>query len=118
MQVKTGFWYEPVQSMCGSIAGIVSNPPYIPHSQMRDLQAITLFSAACTVLVQTVVPNLSKTCSSLCDQMMMRHPSILLSRSATCRASVAHTNIASTLPKHILHKVEVIFCLELSNKGP
>lgn len=39
IQVKTGFWYEPVQSMCGKVAGIVSNPPYIPHSQMRHLQA-------------------------------------------------------------------------------
>lgn len=43
MQVKTGSWYEPVQSMCGNIAGIISNPPYIPHSQMRKLQASTLF---------------------------------------------------------------------------
>ncbi|DBB17116.1 TPA: hypothetical protein ACH3X3_014196 [Trebouxia sp. C0006] len=39
IQVKTGSWYEPVQSMCGNIAGIVSNPPYIPHGQMRKLQA-------------------------------------------------------------------------------
>ncbi|DBA79396.1 TPA: hypothetical protein ACH3X2_000042 [Trebouxia sp. C0005] len=39
IQVKTGSWYEPVQTMCGNIAGIVSNPPYIPHSQMSHLQA-------------------------------------------------------------------------------
>lgn len=39
IQVKPGSWYAPVQSMRGNIAGIVSNPPYIPHSQMRHLQA-------------------------------------------------------------------------------
>ena len=38
MQIKIGSFYEPVASMQGSIAGIVSNPPYIPNSQMRSLQ--------------------------------------------------------------------------------
>ena len=38
MQIKTGSWYEPVQDMRGQFAGIVSNPPYIPQSQMEHLQ--------------------------------------------------------------------------------
>lgn len=38
VQIKTGSWYEPVQDMRGQFAGIVSNPPYIPQSQMEHLQ--------------------------------------------------------------------------------
>ena len=38
MQVKTGSWFEPVMKLRSKVAGIVSNPPYIPASQMNDLQ--------------------------------------------------------------------------------
>ena len=59
MQVKPGSWYAPVQSMRGNIAGIVSNPPYIPHSQMRHLQAsplLNLLRVYPIFLVQIVAP--------------------------------------------------------------
>ena len=39
LQVLQGSFYDPVMSMQGQIAGIVSNPPYIPSSQMDHLQA-------------------------------------------------------------------------------
>eukprot|EP00877_Chromochloris_zofingiensis_P003425 jgi/Chrzof1/13083/Cz07g19060.t1 len=34
-----GSWYEPLQHQQGSLGGIVSNPPYIPHQEMPGLQA-------------------------------------------------------------------------------
>lgn len=35
-----GSWFEPLYSThAGELAGIVSNPPYIPSEQMQDLQA-------------------------------------------------------------------------------
>ncbi|KAK9829717.1 hypothetical protein WJX72_007510 [[Myrmecia] bisecta] len=39
VKVVVGEWYAPVQHLEGQVAGIVSNPPYIPRHQMRGLQA-------------------------------------------------------------------------------
>lgn len=39
MQVSMGSWFEPLQHLRGQLAGVVSNPPYIPAGNMSTLQA-------------------------------------------------------------------------------
>lgn len=41
VQVKQGSWFEPLETLGlrGSLAGLLSNPPYIPAVQMQGLQA-------------------------------------------------------------------------------
>ena len=48
VQLKHGEWYSPVEQI--KFAGIVSNPPYIPHSQMQHLQ-VGFFSLSCACYV-------------------------------------------------------------------
>ena len=38
VRVAVGSWYDPVGALTGSVAGIVSNPPYIRRSDLRGLQ--------------------------------------------------------------------------------
>ncbi len=38
VRVLVGSWYDPVSEMAGSVAGIVSNPPYIRRSELGSLQ--------------------------------------------------------------------------------
>ena len=38
VRVLVGSWYNPVADLAGSVAGIVSNPPYIRRSGLGGLQ--------------------------------------------------------------------------------
>ena len=38
LQVLVGSWFEPLQHLRGQLAGIVSNPPYIPAGDLPTLQ--------------------------------------------------------------------------------
>jgi release factor glutamine methyltransferase len=38
VQIRQGAWFEPLEDMKGKTAGIVSNPPYIPTSDLLGLQ--------------------------------------------------------------------------------
>lgn len=38
MKIRQGAWFEPLEDMKGKIAGIVSNPPYIPTGDLPGLQ--------------------------------------------------------------------------------
>ncbi|XP_078178116.1 RNA methyltransferase family protein [Carex rostrata] len=38
VEIRQGAWFEPLEDMKGKIAGIVSNPPYIPTSDLPGLQ--------------------------------------------------------------------------------
>lgn len=37
-QVSVGSWFEPLRHLRGQLAGVVSNPPYIPAADMPTLQ--------------------------------------------------------------------------------
>ncbi|KAJ0870030.1 putative peptide chain release factor N(5)-glutamine methyltransferase [Helianthus annuus] len=39
VSVKQGSWFEPLSGLEGQIAGLVSNPPYIPSGRISGLQA-------------------------------------------------------------------------------
>lgn len=40
VQVRQGSWFSPLQELQGSLGGVLSNPPYIPRSQIDEgLQA-------------------------------------------------------------------------------
>eukprot|EP00850_Spirogloea_muscicola_P012230 SM000078S22089 [mRNA] locus=s78:314654:316063:- [translate_table: standard] len=39
VRVLQGDWYRPLEVVMGSVAGVVSNPPYIPHDDLPGLQA-------------------------------------------------------------------------------
>lgn len=34
-----GFWFSPLQDKVGELAGVISNPPYIPTENVKTLQA-------------------------------------------------------------------------------
>ncbi|ERN07682.1 hypothetical protein AMTR_s00155p00066160 [Amborella trichopoda] len=38
VEVRQGSWFEPLQDVKGKIAGLVSNPPYIPSEHIPGLQ--------------------------------------------------------------------------------
>ncbi|XP_020095214.1 uncharacterized protein LOC109714896 [Ananas comosus] len=38
VEIRQGSWFEPLQDVKGKLAGIVSNPPYIPTSHLPGLQ--------------------------------------------------------------------------------
>lgn len=40
LQVLVGSWFEPLQHLRGQLAGIVSNPPYIPAGDLPTLQVL------------------------------------------------------------------------------
>ena len=40
LQVLVGSWFEPLQHLRGQLAGIVSNPPYIPAGNLPTLQVL------------------------------------------------------------------------------
>ena len=40
LQVLLGSWFEPLQHLRGQLAGIVSNPPYIPAGDLPTLQVL------------------------------------------------------------------------------
>ncbi|KAJ4980445.1 hypothetical protein NE237_031282 [Protea cynaroides] len=39
VEIRQGSWFEPLEDVKGELAGVVSNPPYIPSSQIVGLQA-------------------------------------------------------------------------------
>lgn len=39
MNVVFGSWFTPLENLNGSLAGILSNPPYIPSENIAGLQA-------------------------------------------------------------------------------
>ncbi|XP_010907337.2 uncharacterized protein [Elaeis guineensis] len=39
VEIRQGSWFEPLQDVKGKLAGLVSNPPYIPNSHISGLQA-------------------------------------------------------------------------------
>ena len=39
ISVKQGSWFEPLSEFEGRVAGLVSNPPYIPSGHIGGLQA-------------------------------------------------------------------------------
>ncbi|XP_065861984.1 uncharacterized protein [Euphorbia lathyris] len=39
IEVRKGSWFEPVTDMEGKLAGVISNPPYIPADDISGLQA-------------------------------------------------------------------------------
>lgn len=39
VEVKQGSWFDPLMDLEGEIAGLVSNPPYIPSEDINGLQA-------------------------------------------------------------------------------
>ncbi|KAK7267180.1 hypothetical protein RIF29_19845 [Crotalaria pallida] len=39
IEVREGSWFEPLKDMEGKLAGLVSNPPYIPSKEISGLQA-------------------------------------------------------------------------------
>ncbi|XP_008796786.1 release factor glutamine methyltransferase [Phoenix dactylifera] len=39
VEIREGPWFEPLQDVKGKLAGLVSNPPYIPSSHISGLQA-------------------------------------------------------------------------------
>lgn len=39
IKVKQGSWFEPLMEFKGQLAGLVSNPPYIPSEDLSGLQA-------------------------------------------------------------------------------
>ncbi|XP_058099462.1 uncharacterized protein LOC131243857 [Magnolia sinica] len=39
VEIRQGSWFEPLQDVKGKLAGLVSNPPYIPSHQISGLQA-------------------------------------------------------------------------------
>lgn len=39
IEIKQGSWFEPLKDFKGELAGIVSNPPYIPSNDISGLQA-------------------------------------------------------------------------------
>ncbi len=49
LQVAMGSWFEPLEHLRGSLAGVLCNPPYIPSMDVPHLQVI--FSVICGLLV-------------------------------------------------------------------
>ncbi|XP_061358422.1 uncharacterized protein LOC133302630 isoform X2 [Gastrolobium bilobum] len=39
VELREGSWFEPLKDMEGKLAGLVSNPPYIPSKEISGLQA-------------------------------------------------------------------------------
>ena len=39
MTVVHGSWFTPLESQKGTLAGVLSNPPYIPSANLAELQA-------------------------------------------------------------------------------
>ena len=39
IDIREGSWFEPLKDMEGKLAGLVSNPPYIPSEDISGLQA-------------------------------------------------------------------------------
>ncbi|CAM6104591.1 unnamed protein product [Calypogeia fissa] len=39
VKVLQGFWFSPLQDKLGQLAGVISNPPYIPSDRLTGLQA-------------------------------------------------------------------------------
>ncbi|KAH9288523.1 hypothetical protein KI387_032640, partial [Taxus chinensis] len=39
VDVRQGSWFLPIQDIDGKLAGLLSNPPYIPADQISGLQA-------------------------------------------------------------------------------
>ncbi|KAL5568892.1 hypothetical protein UlMin_025467 [Ulmus minor] len=39
IELRQGSWFEPLKDMEGKLAGIISNPPYIPSDRISGLQA-------------------------------------------------------------------------------
>ncbi|XP_077221281.1 RNA methyltransferase family protein isoform X2 [Tasmannia lanceolata] len=39
IEIREGSWFEPLRDVKGKLAGLVSNPPYIPSNQIPGLQA-------------------------------------------------------------------------------
>ena len=39
IELREGSWFEPLKEMEGRLAGLVSNPPYIPSKEISGLQA-------------------------------------------------------------------------------
>lgn len=37
--MRQGSWFEPLKDLEGKVAGIISNPPYIPSENISGLQA-------------------------------------------------------------------------------
>lgn len=64
VDVRQGSWGEPLQLLQGSLAGIVSNPPYIPPTLMSTLQEEVRRSDTVAQLLKS-----SCTCSSECVYM-------------------------------------------------
>ena len=50
VRVLVGSWYDPVSELAGSVAGIVSNPPYIRRSELGGLQPEVCLSTRGPVL--------------------------------------------------------------------
>ena len=49
VQVLLGNWCEPVQHLAGTVAGILSNPPYITSEELAGLQTeVSLQISVCT----------------------------------------------------------------------
>ncbi|XP_020575072.1 uncharacterized protein LOC110021081 [Phalaenopsis equestris] len=38
VEIRQGYWFEPLQDLQGKLSGLVSNPPYIPSSHIPGLQ--------------------------------------------------------------------------------
>ncbi|KVI10283.1 DNA methylase, N-6 adenine-specific, conserved site-containing protein [Cynara cardunculus var. scolymus] len=51
ISVKQGSWFEPLSEFEGQVAGLVSNPPYIPSGHISGLQAETNGEDQCRFLV-------------------------------------------------------------------
>jgi release factor glutamine methyltransferase len=39
IQLQQGSWWTPLENLKGQISGMVSNPPYIPSAEIKELQA-------------------------------------------------------------------------------
>ena len=39
VEIRQGSWFEPLGDLMGKLAGVVSNPPYIPSRDLPGLQS-------------------------------------------------------------------------------
>ncbi|KAH7372683.1 hypothetical protein KP509_17G016300 [Ceratopteris richardii] len=50
VKLRKGSWFSPLEDMKGKLAGILSNPPYIPSSHIPALQAeVALYEPRCAL---------------------------------------------------------------------
>uniref|UniRef100_J3NEX2 Ribosomal RNA large subunit methyltransferase K/L-like methyltransferase domain-containing protein n=1 Tax=Oryza brachyantha TaxID=4533 RepID=J3NEX2_ORYBR len=38
VEIRHGFWFEPLEDLKGKLMGVISNPPYIPTDDLPGLQ--------------------------------------------------------------------------------